>query len=502
MKGSKKILNVIYIAFFFLLSLNLTFAQESVVKAVNADMKVISSGPASPKGNAGCFLSSMAEVKTLMNAKIAEYRAFLQVNESNDVREFLEAVQVLGTAEGRMLKNADFTDKDAQAYFQKVQGKFSFAKDAAQLLTRKKTSKSDFDAVFAKVNEQIVALASKKHLATHYVESLKRLRNYVRKIADFNENYKTRVCLPALEEVKMLNQLVNDPKDKNFPLFAQSTKCKCETTTDYCIIDPFDFERYGVALAFFSVSDPSTLPKDGQQVLYGFVNNQKKVDYKIIPGDKLGTTVHKFVLGEKTFEFELKAKCTDVNFVLMSWEVDNARPNGYKFTFTFRSLISKKSFKKEFSLNMNDVENLKIQYIKPYVQRPWINKNFVYTEQSAASVLASLANDNIPVLQQVYDGCRNREQNCGFFSVDKKKCLRCSDSSFEFESKCVSTCPNGTYIEKGSCKKCSTGCELCSAKDICNKCAKDYLMNRNENPTSATCVTVCPTNKYNKNGVC
>lgn len=76
-------------------------------------------------------------------------------------------------------------------------------------------------------------------------------------------------------------------------------------------------------------------------------------------------------------------------------------------------------------------------------------------------------------------------------------CIKCLSNYFLDGTKCVSTCPPGTFGQTPNCKKCQTPCSECAdTATSCTACVDGYSLSNGQ------CMQFCPNSTTNINGRC
>jgi len=80
--------------------------------------------------------------------------------------------------------------------------------------------------------------------------------------------------------------------------------------------------------------------------------------------------------------------------------------------------------------------------------------------------------------------------SCTTCNQTATNCLSCPSNLVLSASKCISSCPDGTYNASGTCSSCSSICTTCTSSTVCASCSNPYFYTNN------TCSLTCPSYAY------
>lgn len=92
------------------------------------------------------------------------------------------------------------------------------------------------------------------------------------------------------------------------------------------------------------------------------------------------------------------------------------------------------------------------------------------------------------ILAEFYDKgqCHSCHSTCSSCTgPTENDCLSCAASLYLQETKCVSVCEDGYFLDSKICSKCLHTCSLCNSRNNCTKCVKGLVLQ------SGTCRGTC-----------
>lgn len=104
------------------------------------------------------------------------------------------------------------------------------------------------------------------------------------------------------------------------------------------------------------------------------------------------------------------------------------------------------------------------------------------------SNIYSLSFSFFHIVAEYYDNghchaCHSTCETCN--GLTENSCLTCASPLLRKNSKCISTCDDGYYMEAGICAKCLHTCVQCVSRMNCTACAKGLQLQSGE------CRTTC-----------
>ena len=83
--------------------------------------------------------------------------------------------------------------------------------------------------------------------------------------------------------------------------------------------------------------------------------------------------------------------------------------------------------------------------------------------------------------------CKDCSDNCADCETEANNCTECQDPPKLYNGNCVEECNESTFESQNVCYDCSKDCKRCQdSADFCTECVQDYLLYEN------TCVDECP----------
>jgi len=434
--------------------------------------------PASPPKV--CFVGTVKSILSSLTERVTYLTGLNKLESNQFLANLMTIAKYLGGAEAKV-QAGKFTSDDLE---QLKTTKFE------PILNITDESEFDFESYYRNIKDLIFEDGKKRDTPRVNLKNEQRLVDYERYQQYFTSSFPdTGVCLPIRPEIfEVLDILSKDPTNNSTELDCNSKESDSHT------VKPVDYSIHGVTIAFWAKVDNSKVPVNpinktdttGIPIIQGFNGNDRVLDVKYKPGVDVNEMIVEVELLKEKVPFKIPVKHPDNVFFLISIvPVDD----NFKIVLVFRWACSDERRELIRNVATTEIEKITFNLMKPTTQHgPYVYKDFVYTREGEDQILKQttqtiLSKDMVSILCPTIP-------NCSY--ATEEKCILCDTGFLLHDGKCVSSCPDGTFINKDtlSCDNCDSTCITCTALNKCIECKNNLLLSVTD--TEAKCVNSCP----------